>query len=281
MGGWWNELQDAGGRLPGASGAVNTLSGLVTNRDFTDPYFTSGAAVRYGWGLGATSSLEVGAEWKRHRSGTNVVDDGLAVDPESESGIARPVLAVDEGDDRAVEVTYAARTAARGFESSATARLGQMEDRRYASLTWATTLRRELRQRGTTLEAGLRVGFATEAAPVQTLFLLGGRHTLPGYSYRSFIGNQMVLLRVEASQAVLAPWLKVHVFGATGVTGFASDGLPDTGWPRRSTDGLKSSAGLGLKLGWELLRVDVGRGLNDGGDWEFVFSVQRHFWEWL
>ncbi len=277
---WWNELQNASGGLPGASGAVNTLNGLLTNRDYMDPYFTSGAGVRYGWGLGATSSLEVGAEWARHRSGTNVVDDGLGGDPASESAITRPVLSVDEGDDRAVEVTFAARTAARGFESSATGRLGRIEDQGYATLSWVATLRRELRQRGTTLEAALRVGVTTEDAPVQTLYLLGGRHTLPGYPFRSFIGNQLVLLRVEASQALLAPWLKVHAFGASGVTGFSGSTLPDPGWPSQSTDGLKSSVGLGLKLGWDLLRFDAGRGLNDGGDWEFVLSVQRRFWAW-
>ena len=281
MGVWWNELQNAGGGLPGASQTVNTLSGLLTNRDYTDPYFTSGARILYGWSLGGASSLQVGAEWERHRSGTNVVDDGLGGGPAIESGSSRPVLSVDEGDDRAVEVTHATRTAARGFESSATARVGQMEDRRYASLLWATTLRREFRERGATLEAGLRVGISTEDAPVQKLFLLGGRHTLPGYPFRSFIGSQMALLRVEASQAVFAPWLKVHIFGAAGVTGFARTSLPDPGWLRQDTDGVKSSAGLGFKLGWDLLRFDVGRGLNDGGDWEFVFSVQRRFWEWL
>ena len=281
IGAWWNELQNAGGGLAGASRTVNTLSGLLTNRDYTDPYFTSGAGIRYGWSLGASSSLEVGAEWERHRSGTNVVDDGLGGDPATESGTSRPVRSVDEGDDRAVKVTHATRTAARGFESSATARVGQIEEQPYASLWWATTLRRELHERGTTLEARLRVGISTEDAPVQKLFLLGGRHTLPGYPFRSFIGNQMALLRVEASQAVLAPWLKVHIFGAAGVTGIARTSLPDPGWLRQNTDGVKSSAGLGLKLGWDLLRFDLGRGLNDGGDWEFVLSVQRRFWEWL
>jgi len=283
VGAWWNELQNASGRLPGASSAVNTLRGLLTSRDFTDSYFTSGAGVHYGWGVGTPRSLEVGAVWERNRSGTNVVNDGLDGSPPTESGTGRPVLAVDEGDDRAIEVTYAARTAARGFESSATGRIGKLADQPYASLWWATTLTREFRERGTTIEAGLRVGLSTDQAPVQTLFLLGGRHTLPGYAFRSFIGNRMALLRVEASQAVLASWLKVHVFGVAGATGFNPPTLSGggAGWPGQDTDGVKSSAGLGLQLGWDLLRFDVGRGLNDRGDWEFVFSVQRRFWEWL
>ena len=278
---WWNELRNAGGGLPGASRSINTLSGVLTNHDYTDPYFTSGAGVRYGWGLGTPRSLEVGAVWEHHSSGTNVVDDGFGGTPETGVSTSRRVLPVDEGDDRALELTYAARTAARGFESSATGRIGQIEDQPYATFQWATTLRRELHQRGAVLEARLRVGISTEGAPVQTFFLPGGRHTLPGYSYRSFIGNRMALLRVEASQAVFAPWLTIHIFGAAGLTGFASNGLPDLGWLRPSTEGVKSSAGLGLNLAWDLLRFDVGRGLNDGGNWEFVFSIQRRFWEWL
>ncbi len=254
---------------------------MFTSHDYTDPYFTSGAGVRYGWGLGTLRSLEVGAVWERHVSGTNVVDDGLGGALETESGISRPVLPVDEGGNRALQVTYAARTATRWFESSARGRVGQLEDQPYASFEWATTLRRELHERGVVLEAALRLGISTEDAPAQTLFLLGGRHTLPGYPYRSFIGNQMAILRVEASQAVFAPWLTFHVYGAAGVTGFDRDGLPDLDWPSRGTDGVKSSAGLGWNLGWDLLHFDVGRGLNDGGDWEFVFSVQRRFWEWL
>ncbi|HAD76332.1 MAG TPA: hypothetical protein DCG16_11160 [Gemmatimonadetes bacterium] len=283
VGAWWNELQNASGRFPGASSAVSTLTGLLTSRDFTDPYFTSGASVHYGWGVGTPRSLEVGAVWERNRSGTNVVNDGLDGSPPTESGAGRPVLAVDEGDDRAIEVTYAARTADRGFESSATGRIGKLADQPYASLWWATTLAREFRERGTTIEVGLRVGLSTNQAPVQTLFLLGGRHTLPGYAFRSFIGNRMALLRVEASQTVLAPWLKVHVFGVAGATGFNPSTLSGggAGWPSQDTDGVKSSAGLGLQVGWDLLRFDGGRGLNDGGDWEFVFSVQRRFWEWL
>ena len=278
---WWNELEDAGGRLPGASRTINTLSGLLTSHDYTDPYFTSGASASYGWGLGTPSAIEVRAQWARHRSGTNVADDGFLVGSPNESGMARPVLPINGGDDRAVEVAYSTRTAARGFESLATGRIGQMEDQPYASLLWAATIRRELHERGAVLEAGLRLGISTEDAPVQTLYLLGGRHTLPGYPYRSFIGNKMALLRVGASQAVLAPWLTIHVFGAAGLTGFERNGLPDPAWLRRSTDGVKSSLGLGLDVGWDLLHFDVGRGLNDGGDWEFVFSVQRRFWEWL
>ena len=272
---WWNELSNASGRLPGASTLVNSAAGLLADQDYTDPYFSSGAEFRYSWAVGATSSIGVSGMWGRHRSGTNVVsaDNG--------SGIGRPVLLVDEGDDRAMEVTYATRTPALGFEGSATGRVGKFEDQPYASLWWTSTLRRQIPSAGTSLEARARIGISTEDAPIQSLFLVGGRHTLLGYPYRSFIGNRLALLRLEASRAVIAPWITARVFGAAGVTGFGRNGLPDDGWLRRGTDGLKSSAGAGASLGWDLLHFDVGRGLNDGGNWEFLFSIQRRFWEWL
>jgi hypothetical protein len=197
------------------------------------------------------------------------------------SNIDRPVLAINEGDDRAVEVTYATHTAALGFAGSATGRVGRFDDQPYASLWWNSTLRRPIASAGTSLEARVWVGISTEAAPIQSLFLLGGRHTLIGYSYRSFIGNRVGLLRLEASRAVIAPWITARVFGAAGITGFGRNGLPDAGWLRRSTDGLRTSAGAGVNLGWDLLHFDVGRGLNRGGEWEFLFSIQHRFWAWL
>ena len=82
------------------------------------------------------------------------------------------------------------------------------------------------------------------------------------------------------SQPLLAPWLSIRAFAATGKTSFRRNELP-YGWPGRSIDGLRSSAGVGIGLGWDLLLLDVARGLNADGDWELVLSVQRRFWEWL
>ena len=51
-------------------------------------------------------------------------------------------------------------------------------------------------------------------------------------------------------------------------------------WPGEITDGLKNSVGAGLGLGWDILRLDAARGVN-GGEWEFIFSVNHGFWRWL
>ncbi len=271
----WNDLKDAGAPLPGASTALNTLGGLLADEDYTDPYFSSTAELRYDWSVGGIGTLRLAGLWERHHSGENVT-----VDVATGTGKYRPVLPVDDGDGWALEASYSRRRDARGIKTSATARVGTFDGQSYTSLWWESSLLRQLGSSRATVQSTLQLGVSSEAAPAQSLYLLGGRYTLPGYAYRSFVGDQVVLMRIEGVQPLLAPWLSVRAFAVTGKTGFGSRKLPD-GWPRQSTRGFRSSAGLGMGLGWDLLHLDAGRGLNEGGDWEFVLSVQRRFWEWL
>jgi len=271
----WNELRDIGWRLPGASAALNTLGGLLADEDYTDPYFSSSAELRFDWPIGGLGTMRVAGVWERHRSGENV-----AADATTGTGTYSPVLRIDEGDGGALEVSYSRGTDARGFKTSATGRIGNFDGKEYAALWWDTSLQHRLGTSRTSVEASLQLGLSSREAPVQSLYLIGGRHTLPGYPYRSFVGNQVVLMRIAVSRPVLAPWLSLRSFAAMGKAGFDSRELP-VEWPDRSTRGVKSSAGIGMAFGWDLLFLDVGRGLNEGGGWEFVLSVQRRFWPWL
>ncbi len=269
----WNEFKDAGGRLPGASTALNTLAGLLADEDYTDPYFSSSVELKYDWAAGGLGTMRLSGVLERHRSGENVV-----VDTPTGSGIYRPVRPIDEGDGWALQATYSRRMDTRGFAVSATARAGTFDERSYGSLWLESSLERPLSPSGPTVAGSVQLGLSSTNVPFHFLYLMGGRHTLPGYSYRSFTGDRMLLMRVEASQPLFAPWLTVRTFAATGRT--SVDRYPD-GWPDQSTGGFKSSAGLGIGLGWDLLHLDAGRGLNEGGEWEFVLSVQHRFWEWL
>ena len=62
--------------------------------------------------------------------------------------------------------------------------------------------------------------------------------------------------------------------------GMENSVLPDTGAPGESPSAL-FSAGLGLGLGWDLIRLDLVRGFTEGGTWELVVSVNPDFWPWL
>jgi hypothetical protein len=43
---------------------------------------------------------------------------------------------------------------------------------------------------------------------------------------------------------------------------------------------VRASAGAGVGLLWDVLHLDLARGLN-GGEWELVVSVDRRFRGWL
>jgi len=39
--------------------------------------------------------------------------------------------------------------------------------------------------------------------------------------------------------------------------------------------------GAGVSLAWDVVKVDVVRGLGGGGEWDLILSVDRRFWPWL
>jgi hemolysin activation/secretion protein len=138
---------------------------------------------------------------------------------------------------------------------------------------------RRLRSRGTVLSGSLDGSITSDGAPAHELFLIGGRQTLPGFTYRSFVGDRMALIRIEASQAVFAPWLYLRAFGAAGAVDMRGT-LPSS-WSGTTTDGIAASAGVGVAVGWDVLQLDLGRGLRQGGEWELIFSAHKRFWPWL
>ncbi|HZD03757.1 MAG TPA: hypothetical protein VE173_02535, partial [Longimicrobiales bacterium] len=116
--------------------------------------------------------------------------------------------------------------------------------------------------------------------PPQLLYLLGGRETLLGHTFRGYVGDAFWLLRGEASRTLLDPWVSLRAFASAGRASMDSDELP-AGWAGLDPDGgVLLSVGAGVGLLWDVLRIDVGRGL-DGGRWEAAFSVTRRFRSWL
>src|SRR5690606_35780431 len=108
--------------------------------------------------------------------------------------------------------------------------------------------------------------------PPQKLFLLGGAATLPGYEYRSFAGTRFALAELEASREIVGPWVRGRVLGAVGWAGLGSATLP-TDWQAGPTNGLRATLGAGVGLVYDLLRIDLARGLSDGGKWQAILSV--------
>ena len=140
--------------------------------------------------------------------------------------------------------------------------------------------RRRLLTRGAEVQAGLQGGILLGDPPLQARYFLGGRQTVPGYVFRSRVGDGYWLLRSEASIDLLHPFLRLRAFGAAG--GAREEGLWDPYFsPTEKRWAFLLSAGLGLGLGWDVLRLDLAKGLRDGGEWEVILWVKPDFWPWL
>lgn len=111
----------------------------------------------------------------------------------------------------------------------------------------------------------MHAGLAFGNVPPQQLYYLGGRGTLPGHPFRAQSGNGFWLSRAEAIFALFDPWVALRMFAAAGGVRGGS---------------VLASAGPGLGLGWNVVHLDLGRGLS-GGHWEWVVSVDRRFRRWL
>ncbi|MEE9471090.1 MAG: hypothetical protein V3W32_05170, partial [Gemmatimonadota bacterium] len=122
---------------------------------------------------------------------------------------------------------------------------------------------------------------AAGTLPAQRLVLLGGRHTVPGYPFRPWGGDQGFLVRLLGSRQVLGRWLNVRAFataGWVGITSVSAEAAERFGATR--SDGLRPSLGVGIGFLNDALRVDVGRGLDDGV-WEWMISVNPDLWPML
>jgi hypothetical protein len=133
-----------------------------------------------------------------------------------------------------------------------------------------------------TLAAGV---FSGDTLPAQHLVYLGGPTSGPGYDFHEFVGRGGVSQRVE--YRFLAPFIGIPLgrFGHTPATitlaPFATavwiDRSPAFASPRQ---GWYPAVGLGALTVFDLLRIDVARGLRDGR-WTFSVDIGRDFWSVL
>ena len=255
------------GPVPGSSRIMNTLSSLFSRNDWTDPYFATGVRARAGRSLGPLSA-RAEVRYERHR-GARVTVGGEAAGTDW-----RPVRVIDEGDLAAVRLSASAGDPNR-LLGEAGATWSRFEGATHREATVHLTAARRWLQHGVELRSTLDAAAVSTGAPLQSLYLLGGRETLPGYDYRSLVGDAFWLLRVEGSRELLGPWLRIRGVGAAGRTRLSSARVPAS-WDARPPRITRFSAGLGLALGWDLVQMDLVRGLN-GGSWEFVLDLNRRF----
>jgi hypothetical protein len=265
---YWDELRDLG-PWEGSSPVISSLGAAFAAQDWTDPWFARGARLTLR-GAEQERDPSVTLRWERHASAVMVVDD-------RDFAPVRPIA----GGTLAALGARAPFSPPFGGEGEIEITGGRMGEGSFGTVVARTEWVAEAADGGWQASADLSAGGATVETPVQELFFLGGRGTLPGWDFRSFVGRAFWLARVEGTHPLLQPWVGIRVFAALGATAFASASLPD-GWEgAHDSDGLRASVGAGLSLGWDVLRLDVAHGVGDGGRWEVIFSVDPRFRPWL
>ncbi len=122
-------------------------------------------------------------------------------------------------------------------------------------------------------------------APPQDLVYLGGPVSAPGYSFHELAGAFGVGQRIEWHVPIPFPAASLGRFGtAPGAATLAPfihlayiDDAPSF---RHSDTGWYPSVGVGALVFFDLLRIDVARGLH-GGRWTFSADLMRDLWRIL
>jgi hypothetical protein len=265
-----DQLHDLG-PVAGASGALNSLA-MLAGEDYLDPYFTTGVELFHRLGAPGGPSLDLAMSWERHESAHVAVGSPASY---------RPVRPVDEAWIHALDAALVLPDLAAGADVRVDARAGRLGARSFLTADVRVAWSRQEAFHTVDLLLEGRAGLASGDAPAQALYLLGGRATLPGHGYRDQVGDRFWLLSGELGREVYAPWLGVHVFAATGRAWMADSRPLPAEWPGRGDGPIRASAGAGVDLLWQVLRLDVARGLGAGGDWTLILEASPRFHPWL
>lgn len=276
------------GPFTAASGVEQTLGLVFEGEDYTDPFFEDGARVSIGKTLGA-GHAELGTSILRQRQADLIVETVMIG-----RRPLRPVRPIDDGElvaiDGALDLRVGdalgaawsirlrgeAATAAIGSFGFTRATLGLLASRDAAGSRWGWS-------------SELVVGASGGDLPAQRLFLLGGRATVPGYEFRAWGGDRVAHWRGDVSRAIAWPWVSLRLSGFAGwadLTEVGSDAAARFG--AIPTHGVRTSLGAGIGLFYDILRIDLVRGLEGArpedpvaGDWVLLLSLDPLLWSIL
>ena len=264
----------------------NTIAAQEFGSDYTDTYDAralslSGSLARFGW----RPSFRVAYE--RH--------EPLAVNAQPANGHFQPTIpatALHETSlglalDRPTSLTFD------GFELGA--HIGVTGIHRES---WAPALRGQFVRPSVSIDLQKPFGssrlllhtvtaaiFAADTIPTQHLVYFGGPTTGPGYEFHEFVGRGGLSQRLE--YRFLAPFVPIPLGrfgrapGTITLAPFATAVWIDRSAPFKSArQGWYPALGLGALTVFDVLRLDVARGLRDGR-WTFSVDIGRVFWSVL
>lgn len=281
------EYRDVGD-VPEVSLVRNSIAAQEFGSDYTDPYDVRQVGVGVGLGRGAGVSWRLEGSYERQ--------DALAVHARPATGRYEPTinaLALREGrialrlsrpaSPWRFGTTLGLDAELRGgaFDVASVDESGTEAFGRFFA---GAQLERPFGAQRLVVSATSALVRSSGVLPPQELVYLGGPVTAPGYGYHSLVGEAGASARVEWRSPVPFASMPLGRFGrAPGTITLAP--YAALAWihdPAASAtrDGVYPSVGVGALVLFDLLRVDVARGLRDGR-WMVGVDVARAFWSAL
>ena len=264
----------------------NTIAAQEFGSDYTDTYdlrnlSLTASLARSGW----RPTLELAYE--RHepllvhaRPASGTFESTIPARPLHET---RATLALD----RATSLTFAGYELGTHLTVSAIHRESRAPQLRgkYLRPSLAIDLERPFGTSRLVLHTLAAAVFSGDTLPAQHLVYLGGPTSGPGYQFHEFIGRGGISQRIE--WRFLAPFVPIPLGrygrspGTITLAPFATAVWVDRSAPfGPARQGWYPAIGLGALTVFEVLRLDVARGLRDGR-WTFSVDVGRDFWSVL
>ncbi|HET7613080.1 MAG TPA: hypothetical protein VFK26_04090 [Gemmatimonadaceae bacterium] len=264
----------------------NTIAAQEFGSDYTDTYDVralslNGSLARFGW----RPSFRLAYE--RH--------DPLAVNARPANGAFQPTIPATPLRETTLGFALDRPTSLSfdGFElgahlgltgihrrSSGPAPLGQ-----FVRPSFSLDLQRPFGSSRLVLHTVAAAIFGADTVPAQHLVYFGGPTTGPGYEFHEFVGRGGLSQRLE--YRFLAPFVPIPLGrfgrapGTITLAPFATAVWIDRSAPFKSArQGWYPAIGLGALTVFDVLRLDVARGLR-GGRWTFSVDIGRDFWSVL
>jgi hypothetical protein len=284
--GTWRGRGDLGVR-PAVAGVVGSVGALALGEDYLDPFERSHAGLTLARQGASGVRMEVGAGVVRDRSEVQRWSEA----PLSSGRSFRAVRPVDDGVYGRAHARLTRRLEGLGYAgwggaAGATLALGlggellvgrtdPPEGRALGAEGLLLEGNLELRRRPLDGRSEVRValqgGARVAGSLAQQARYLGGRGTVPGFDFREVGGSRWLLAGVSASREMGTPWVRLR----GGVDAGWAGGDPDTA-------GRILGARAGVGLFYDLLRVEVARGLTGpGARWQFTVGIDPLWWDRL